>query len=346
MSADIRAQIEHVLRQYPAEFRPRTIEFPAHAAGFSGAVIARVECEAGTVCVRGWPPGSLPIERIGGLHRLLGHIRQQGVCQVAVPLAARNRATVVAGGDRLWQVEPWMPGLADFHDCPSHARLAAAVNCLARWHRAADSFQCSPTEARWFSRAPSAVSPAIAERSRMITEWLSGGCAAIRQRLAAAGKSELDHLARQIVAAFERTAPHVARLLRSVGQVRVRLQPCLRDVWHDHVLFAGEEVTGLIDPSASRTETVAVDLSRLLGSLVGDEAAAWDHALHVYGQTAELTLDELALVPVLDQSGVLLSGMTWLERCYLRSPPLQPGPRLLERLRGIVRRLDCLAGTD
>jgi Ser/Thr protein kinase RdoA (MazF antagonist) len=114
-------------------------------------------------------------------------------------------------------------------------------------------------------------------------------------------------------------------------------------VWHDHVLFTGDEVTGLIDPSACRSESVAADLARLLGSLVGDDSGEWDFALDAYRQSADLTLDERALIPVLDRSGVLLSGLTWLARCYLHSPPLEPNERLLKRLCVILARLEHLA---
>ena len=46
-----------------------------------------------------------------------------------------GRATLVASDGRWWQLEPWLPGRADFHAFPSEARLAAAMcglaNCIA-----------------------------------------------------------------------------------------------------------------------------------------------------------------------------------------------------------------------
>jgi len=79
------------------------------------------------------------------------------------------------------------------------------------------------------------------------------------------------------------------------------------------VLFSGDDVTGLIDPNASRSECVAADLARLLGSLIGDDRSAWDAGLASYQAARPLTLNELALVELYDQSAVLLSGMTWLD---------------------------------
>ncbi|MGH7199661.1 MAG: hypothetical protein ACREJB_03590, partial [Planctomycetaceae bacterium] len=112
-----------------------------------------------------------------------------------------------------------------------------------------------------------------------------------------------------------------------------------------HVLFSGDEVTGLIDPSACRTEHVAADLSRLIGSLVGDERALWDAALDEYSRCRPLSQEERRLVAVLDHSGVLLAGLTWLDRRYLqRHTWPQPG-RVLDRLKTILMRLERLVET-
>jgi hypothetical protein len=48
----------------------------------------------------------------------------------------------------------------------------------------------------------------------------------------------------------------------------VPLQPCLCDSWHDHVLFESDAVTGLIDYGSAKIDHVAVDLARMLGSLM------------------------------------------------------------------------------
>lgn len=31
----------------------------------------------------------------------------------------------------------------------------------------------------------------------------------------------------------------------------LRLHPCVRDIWHEHLLLTGNELTGLIDPAAN-----------------------------------------------------------------------------------------------
>jgi Ser/Thr protein kinase RdoA (MazF antagonist) len=103
------------------------------------------------------------------------------------------------------------------------------------------------------------------------------------------------------------------------------------------VLFQDDEVSGLIDPSAARTDTVAADISRLAGSLIADDRLAWGRAIDAYQSVRQLSEEEAALVGILDRSGVLLSGMAWLERRYLEGVPFTG--RALERLQRIAARL-------
>lgn len=126
--------------------------------------------------------------------------------------------------------------------------------------------------------------------------------------------------------------------------IRFRLQPCLRDVWHDHILFVGDEVTGIIDPSACRSETVAGDIARLVGSLVGDDRRGWETALTAYQTVCRLSIDERAAVELFDRSGVLLSGMTWVQWIAMEGRPVDDRERVLARMTTILSRLQNMGG--
>ena len=261
---------------------------------------------------------------------------------MAVPIPARSGSTLVPVADRLWQLEPWMPGVADFHNDPSRIRLRAAVGCLASWHTSSATFEASKEERRWFLCQAAAPSPAVRERADWIQHWQQRGCDALRRSLATADRDELHALSEQTLRLFEQAAPSVAAELSRMSQMRFRLQPCLRDIWHDHVLFSGDDVTGLIDASACRHENVATDLARLLGSLVGDDAAAWNFAIDAYQAHRSLSAEEQRLVGVLDRSSVLLSGLYWLQRLYLSSRSVPQIDRVLELLRVLLVRLETL----
>jgi Ser/Thr protein kinase RdoA (MazF antagonist) len=315
---------------------------PVDRPGFSGAFVARIETAAGAFCLRGWPVGTNGRATILAIHELLAHVRSRGVDYVAVPLAADNGDTLVDVAGRLWQIEPWLPGAADFWSRPSDARLTAAFRALARFHQAAHDFRPGSAAESHLAPALPGPAPTVLDRVERMQSWTLDRRAPLRERLAqlspgAGDDPRLKSLAERILAGFERSAQRITHELRAAAHESVPLQPCLRDVWHDHVLFQGDAVSGLIDPSAARTDTVAADLSRLAGSLIADDRRGWSVALDAYRSLRDLSPAEEVLVGVLDRSGVLLSGMTWLKRWHFGGLPLSE--RALDRLERIAVRL-------
>jgi len=272
-------------------------------------------------------------QRLLEIHRLLERVNHRGVRQVPVPIAAVSASTVVEVDGRLWQLEPWMPGQADFRDAPTDRRLESAMQVIAQWHMAATSSDRRPTPAQ-----PTGPSPTVGERADLIGDYQSR-LPAIEDTLGRETDERFRDAGVRITAQFRRMSQDIAGQLASVRSAEVPLQPCIRDLWHDHLLFSGKELTGLIDFGAVRTDTVACDLSRLLGSLFGNDSDGWRRALAAYESVRPLQDNEAALLQPLDHSGVLLSGMTWLKRrCLLRSE-IPDIDRVSERLESIAERL-------
>ena len=67
--------------------------------------------------------------------------------------------------------------------------------------------------------------------------------------------------------------------LKSFSELAIPLQPAIRDLWHDHLLFTGDQLTGLIDFDAMQMDSIALDLTRCLGSLVPGDTAKWRRVL-------------------------------------------------------------------
>lgn len=305
--------------------------------GFSGATVLKVSAAAGAFAVRGWPAGADP-RRLRGLHRLLRHVGGRGV-PVAVPLLDSTGASLIEHHSRWWQAEPWLPGRADFRASPTDEKLAAAMTTLAAFHVAAATFEPRPEEAELFGGPRHGVAPVVRDRQALLLRRVLGGeRTLLTSAVASSPRDEFGDLARRALAEFERTGRRVFRELQLV-EAAVPLAPVLRDVWHDHVLFTGDAVTGLIDASACRRDTVAAELSRLLGSFLGDDPPRWDAALAAYACVRPLTADEAALIPILDRSGLLLSAATWLRRRYLFGERVAT-PAVLARLRETVKRLE------
>ena len=331
-------ELNAVLHRFAPFVVPRQVDSPNGNPGFSGAVIWRVATSLGDFALRRWPNPGMPPVRLQGLHRLLEHLRRQGLDFVSVPLRTNDGMTLVNQSGSLWQLEPWMPGHADYLENPSIDRLKAAMKALAQWHLAAARFQPEPAHVHWFYSRPAEVCPAIAERLITLRESASL-IHRIQDNLQRFPASPLCETATTLVDLFQRHRSSAVDDLERVRDIRIPLQPCLRDVWHDHILLTGDRVTGLIDPSACRTETVACDLARLLASLVGESKPDRSIALDEYQRWRPLSSAELSLIPVLDRTGVLLSAWTWLTwMCVDHRLPANP-VRSLARMQSLMRRL-------
>jgi hypothetical protein len=117
------------------------------------------------------------------------------------------------------------------------------------------------------------------------------------------------HRAWQAVAA---SANRAERSLREVDGRAVAVQPCLCDVWGEHVLFTGDEVTGIIDYGAAKDDQVAVDLARLLGDLVEDDDERFAAGLAAYRTAGgELEVPD-GFVRLLDRTGAVCGAINWL----------------------------------
>lgn len=312
------------------------------SGGFSGALVVRVETDRGDWCLRRWPEGSLPVARLRELHRWLTYLQGEAALPLAVPALADDSDSLSDVGGAHWQVEPWLPGRADFHVAPSDDRLREAMHVLALLHRASAGYVCSDSGRAWFN-AGTGASPAVHERLHLLTSLSPPRVQTeLAGRLAAGPAGDLRDTALEILSRFRGIAPAVEEALRGARGLVVPLFPCLRDVWRDHVLFEGHRVSGVIDPAATRTETVASDLSRLLGSLLADDFPRWRAALAMYAEVRPLSPEEHRLVGVLDASGVLLSGMTWVRRIAAGQVTGEID-RIRARMSSILARLKSLA---
>jgi len=172
---------------------------------------------------------------------------------------------------------------------------------------------------------------------------MQGDC----QRLAASVEPdpwpELQTRAGRIIELFSVVASWISQRLRNARRLSVRLQPVIRDIWHDHVLFTGDEVTGLVDFGAMSTDCVMSDIARLLGSFAGDDRDGWNRGLDAYQEITPLSPDELSLVHAFDASTVALSGMNWLEWIYLENRYFQQRETILARLDVTISRMEDLA---
>jgi Ser/Thr protein kinase RdoA (MazF antagonist) len=266
---------------YPAWVADASIEPLGNRGGFSGARIYRLSCQRGVFCLRGGTPGE-NASRVASRHALLHGARADGLAFVPGIVPTRSGTTVVEHGGRCWELMQWMPGRADFHAAPSTARLQAAVEALARLHLA------------WGRHAL----PGVAE------------CPGVRRRLdAVQGLPRIDPFADRLQRELAFWLPQVSVFLARMPHVG--LQPVLRDIWHDHLLYEGDTLAGLVDYASIDLDSVAIDLARMLGSLIEDDEGSWQFALSAYRRLCPLSADEERLARALDRAGVVAALANW-----------------------------------
>jgi homoserine kinase type II len=300
------SSLEDVARAVFDGFLPRsamgTWESLGGGGGFSGARLWRWRRGDRALCLRAWPAGTTPA-RLEQVQRWLA--AASGSTRAFVPkvLPTADGRTWGEHAGRLWELQEWMPGRADFHSRPTPARLEEACRALAQLHA---------VWARW--REPTLlVCPAVVRRRRLLDDWEALRRSGWRPRPHPDDPSLtalLDRAWRLLPRRLDRAAADLRAWAGRTGPT----QPCLCDPWHDHFLFQGERLTGLVDYGAMKLDAPAIDLARALGSLVEDDAEGWRIGLEAYRGARPLSAEEEGLARMLDRTGTALGAANWLLR--------------------------------
>jgi Ser/Thr protein kinase RdoA (MazF antagonist) len=297
------------------------------AGGFSGARLWRVRADEAEFCLKTWPPGAMDPLRHAMIGQLLFSAALRGLafCPQLRP-TVNNRYHAEFGG-RIWELADWKQGTADFHSNPSPERLRSACQAVACLHWVWAEF------GSWLLPCP-----AVSRRTEAARDWLKLVQRGWRPEFMAADPVSASALrAWQLVV---RRVPDVPRQLEPWLDVRVPIQLCVCDIWHAHVLFTGDDVSGLIDYGAINRDSVATDLARLLGSLVGDDATLCDVGLDAYAGIRPLSEQERQLVPLLDRTGVVLGLANWLRWLYHERRQYDDRAAVARRLAQLVERAE------
>lgn len=331
----VEGQIKRILQLYPDDCQAHGVEPLRPADSFSGAALWRVSTPRGMLCLRRWPAEHPTPKRLEFVQAVLWHVDQEGFHQIPLPLETRHHHGFVRHAGHLWELTPWLAGAADYRNSPSRRKLENAMTALARFHQAARTFPLAET-------GPIG-SPGIAERALRLQELMTGRLAEIDRAIASDAPSELATRAVRLVALAKATGRKILATLESARPLDVAIQPCIRDVWHAHVLFVGDEVSGILDFGSMRPDNVAADVARLLGSLAGDHQQDWQLGLSAYQSVRPLSDDELSLATAFDRSTVLLGGLQWLEWIYLEGRRFDSPSAVLGRVDEFLARLETLA---
>lgn len=326
--------VEQVIAEFPTITDPERVEYLGSADGFSGAQFWRITVGKAVYCLRRWPSGHPSEQRLRWIHAVLQHVHGQGIHFIPVPLQNRNSDSYVKKSDWLWELTHWLPGEADFHAAPSPMKLQSALTALAQWHVAAADFDTG-------SVGLTAPAAGMVMRCQRCIELCNGGVDRLSAAVDQNPSGRAAGIARRLIQAFRRHSPSALPTLKSACQLNVVVQPCIRDIWHDHVLFEDERVSGIVDFGAMREATIAGDVARLLGSLVRDNRDLWAIGEQAYHQVRPLTDDERRLIPAWDLANVLLSGLQWVEWLFVEGRHFENMTQVEGRMNEFLQRLSA-----
>jgi homoserine kinase type II len=322
------SSVSKVLARYPIGIQTTHIASIADR-GFSGAFVLHVESAGHSFCLRAWPSDRCDPARLQFIHGLMRRARIEGLSFVPLVLKATNGTDFVEFGQRLWEVLEWLPGRPDFQALPTSARLEAAASALARLHTT------------WEKESASApgVCPALQRRLKAAAEWRHLRQSGWRPRW----EEEiglLREVAQRALSQVDRRIDEIPTTLQPWTDRRWPLHACHCDPWHDNLLFEGDRLSGLIDYGSVKIDHAAVDLARMLGSLVPDDPAGWRLGVQAYRAIRPFNENEVELALALDRTGAVIGAATWMRWLYEECRPFDDRERAAKRLLMLVERME------
>lgn len=346
-------EINHLCKRYPPDCHPTSVDALGSAGGMSGAQFWRITSPRGTLALRRWPAEHPTPDRLRFIHAVIKHAANRGLYFLPVPIETHDGESFIHHSGHLWELAPWMPGTADYEHSPSDEKLRAAMTALARFHNAVADFVLPlETAATLRVAGQSAIPRRRARLHSLVGEEINELASAIDNTT----WPDLTSLARQFIAALPSAIPRAIAQLEPLANVPLPLQPCLRDIWHDHILFTGNEVTGLIDFGAVDIDTPATDIARLLGSLIpnptprsGEElvegqpfSTAWQTGLSAYAAMRPLSQHESLAVLALNTANPIIAGCNWLRWIYIEGRAFVNHAQVLARFHQILNRIQAM----
>ena len=290
------------------------------------------------------------VEHARFIHRLVKHLRAEGLTQVPEVMPTTDGDTVVAdAAGRLWELARFMPGVAV--PCPTPTQAAAAATTLARLHRAAADLPGYAT--------CQGFSPGVARRIEQARHLLAMPWSRRRAALAqTANQSAADVVARfdaAITIFADCGGPAFVERVAAMPPRQCWRQVVLRDVWCDHVLFADrgcDDVTAILDLHAAGIDTPATDLARLLGSWQVPPGRwscslsnRWPEAIAAYEVVRPLSGLEASLIPFLHTTAVVFGLDNWFRWILDERRMFADPQRVLARIEGLLQELPAALAT-
>ncbi len=311
-------EIRHTIGLFGPTFQPDQWPPASVHFGFSGAEVYKFTARNKNYALRIWPSTERSLSKLEALTRLLEDVYAEGISYVA-PAIRKTDGTVatISNSGRLIHIEPWLSGEPLTTIALSEQRLKNIMQAIAHLHLATAKHVPSSEHFSWIRPAYKGKSPSLKHRLGKLERYLISGIPNEQHSLILPGELRSLQLRLQLV--FRSRAANLWEELKTATQLSLPLQPVFKDLWREHVLITEDEVSGIIDPAAFGTDSVLTDISRLLGSIAGNNRKLWSDAVDIYQAVRPLNQTEQKLIAVFDHSNLLLSAIGCFENCLKTS---------------------------
>ena len=306
-------ELRHTIGLYGPAFQPVRWPPASATAGFSGASVYQYRAANQNYALRIWPASERSIPKLESLTRLLEDFHRQGITYVA-PAVRKTDGTVatISTSGRMIHIEPWLPGESIAANSFSPQKLKNIMLALARLHLTAANHVPNQVHYLWIRPAYTGQSASLKYRLKKMEQHLKTGIPLALGSRSVSEEAKIIYQRLQTV--FRSQAALLWEELKIASQQNLPLQPVFKDVWRDHILFLDDEVTGIIDPGAFGCDSVLTDITRLLGSIAGNDWNRWNEAIAIYQTIRPLNQTEQKMLAVFDHSNLLLSAIGCFEK--------------------------------
>ncbi len=292
-----------VLAQYPLTGRPEAwTPLPNDRAGFSGSRIWFEE-KAGLV-LKAIPVDGKSIPELAQIHRWVEIAKEVGIETLPTILRSIHGTSTFEFGSHYWVLMTKSPGRADFRDDTNDRRLWIIMKELAQLHRI--------FYARFGTLGPiPGVSRRLAKLDNFsrVFDRFDWRCLEKHSLASNSGWDLVLYLSRNLPGQIARAMRDLERLKHYV----VPIHPCLCDCWHDHFLFEGDQLTGIIDLDAMKIDHPAVDLARSITSLLPFNRELWPYVFGKYLEAGAVSDFPFEWIEILSDTGQIVAGLHWLQ---------------------------------
>lgn len=303
--------MNQLFENYRPEHQPRAIERVLPTARTSGGLIGgavwRVMTDAGVMALKQWPL-PYPPRRAMLIHQIMRRARDAGLDVVPIPIATKQGTTLVRHAGAWFDLCEWRPGQPPI-DVLSTRQLRSGLATLAAWSRRLTATHLSePLSAleddvgeAAFRRLQRIPCPGMQRRQNEWRRLLP----TLRQR---AGDNPFD-LSRRTEIAVHRLRHRMDEWLSSTPLIVPRL--CLRDPHREHLLYSGDEVSGLIDFAAIGFDSPMIDVARWAGDVCLDNPEQWKIVLDEVPELFGASKEEVRSIRIYDITGLVIAVLHW-----------------------------------